>query len=123
MYSSHSLPLRLRCSIEPKFLDVGTLAFGVPKTVVVRITNDGPVDAYFHFISPPRPKAPSGRGGGGGGGGGGGARGGGGGGGGNEWSRVTWDDDQPLCPPWLRLAPEEGTVEAGEWGCAWPFQS
>lgn len=80
--------------MEPKFLDIGTVAFGQSRTLTVRLQNLGNVDAAFYYVSLPRP------------------RGGGGGGGG---SRVTWDDDQPLCPAWLRLVPEEGTVEAGGW--------
>jgi hypothetical protein len=81
-----------RCSVDPKFLDISHAVFGLPQTLTVSIKNEGAVDANFYYVSPPRPHD----------------------GHPGDPSRVTWDDDQPPCPPWLRLIPEEGSVEAGE---------
>lgn len=90
-------PAARRCSLEPKFLDAGVVAYGQPLTLAVSLQNLGSVDASFYYVAPPRPRH----------GGAGDA------GDAGDGSRVTWDDDQPPCPPWLQLAPEEGTVEAG----------
>jgi len=84
--------------VEPKFLDLGTLSFGLPRTLTVTLKNEGTVDAAFYYVSPPCPHGGVTSG-----------------GVTSDPSRVTWDDDQPLCPAWLRLVPEEGTVEAGGW--------
>jgi hypothetical protein len=87
---------RPRCEVGPRFLDSGPVPFGLPVRLAVRVENVGPVEAVFYFVAPPRPRGVGAAGGGGGGG-----------------RVVAWDDDTPLAPEWLELAPEEGTVEAG----------
>ncbi|KAI8476894.1 MAG: hypothetical protein J3K34DRAFT_516160 [Monoraphidium minutum] len=82
---------RPKCAVEPRMLDAGVVAFGAPVTLTVSLSNEGAATAAFYFVAPPRPAAGGGQGG------------------------AAWDDDDaPLCPPWLRLAPEEGTVEPGD---------
>jgi hypothetical protein len=85
---------RPRVDVSPRFLDAGVVAFGLPRTVAVALENTGAVDAAFYYVAPPGPA-----------------------GGADDKSaggRAAWGDEEPpLCPPWLRLLPEEGTVEAG----------
>lgn len=78
-----------KCSVEPNFVDVGSVSFGTPRTCTVTLHNGGPVDASFHFTPPPRLRTEGAH-------------------------RVTWDDDQPIAPPWLTVVPAEGFVEAGK---------
>ena len=100
---------RPRCDVEPRFVALGAVAYGDAKRFAVAVSNTGPVDANFYYVAPPRAReaateaaaeAAEGATGGGG------AR--------PGRRRVLWEDEQPLAPPWLQLAPEEGAVAAGE---------
>lgn len=88
------LSLLCRCSLEPNLIDVGCIDFGTACSYTVSLKNQGAVDATYYFVPPPRPRSMK-----------------------AEGRRVTWDDNQPICPGWLAVAPEEGTVEAGGLRC------
>lgn len=79
---------RRRCSLQPNLLELGPLKFGEPTSGHLTLTNTGSVEATYLFVPLPRAqKAADGQ--------------------------VAWDDDQPLCPPWVQLSPLEGVLAPG----------
>lgn len=78
---------RPKCTVDPHFIDIGTLKFGQRQQFKVTLQNVGAVDADYHFIAPPQPRNPGSR-------------------------KISWDDSLPVCPPWLRISPQESMVLA-----------
>lgn len=77
-----------RCTLEPKFIELGLLPFGCPKASSVRLDNIGTTPARFYFVAPPKLRE-------------------------SQDGLMTWDDNQPLCPPWLLIGQPEGEVQEG----------
>jgi hypothetical protein len=78
----------LRCTLEPKFIELGLVPFGLPKAFAVRLENVGATPACFYFVAPPKLRE-------------------------SQDGAMVWDDSQPLCPPWLLISQQEGEVEQG----------
>lgn len=76
------------CSLEPRFIELGLLPFGHPKAYPLTLHNTGTVAARFYFVAPPKPQE-------------------------SRDGIMLWDDNQPLCPPWLLVSQEEGEVQQG----------
>ena len=74
--------------MEPKFIELGLVPFGHPKAFTVRLENIGNTPARFYFVAPPKLRE-------------------------SQDGVMMWDDNQPLCPPWLQIAQEEGEVQQG----------
>lgn len=69
------------------------MPFGMPKAFTVRLENVGATPARFYFVAPPKLRE-------------------------SEAGGMVWDDNQPLCPPWLVISQEEGELQPGEQGRA-----
>lgn len=80
---------RPRCTLEPKFIELGLVPFGLPKAFAVRLENVGATPARFYFVAPPKLRE-------------------------SQDGAMVWDDSQPLCPPWLLISQQEGEVEQGQ---------
>lgn len=80
---------RPRFTLEPKFIELGLVPFGFPKAFSVRLENVGATPARFYFVAPPKLHE-------------------------SHDGIMTWDDNQPLCPPWLVISQEEGEVQQGQ---------
>lgn len=78
-----------RCTLEPKFIELGLVPFGMPRAFSVRLENVGTTPARFYFVAPPKLRE-------------------------SQDGVMMWDDSQPLCPPWLQISQEDGEVEQGE---------
>jgi hypothetical protein len=79
---------RHRCSLQPNLLELGPLKFGEPTSGHLTLTNTGSVEATYLFVPLPRAQRAAD-------------------------GHVAWDDDQPLCPPWVQLSPLEGVLAPG----------
>jgi len=79
-------------TLEPKFIELGLVPFGFPKAFSVRLENVGATPARFYFVAPPKLHE-------------------------SHDGIMTWDDNQPLCPPWLVISQEEGEVQQGRCVC------
>lgn len=82
------------CTLEPKFIELGLVPFGFPKAFSVRLENVGATPARFYFVAPPKLRE-------------------------SQDGIMMWDDNQPLCPPWLVISQEEGEVQQGRCGSTW----
>jgi hypothetical protein len=82
------IPCR-RCTLEPKFVELGLVPFGIPRAFSVRLENVGTTRARFYFVAPPKLRE-------------------------SQDGVMVWDDSQPLCPPWLHISQEDGEVQQGE---------
>jgi hypothetical protein len=74
--------------LEPKFIELGHVQFGTPKAVSVLLDNVGSTPARFYFVAPPKLRE-------------------------SQDGVMVWDENQPLCPPWLAIGQEEGEVQTG----------
>jgi hypothetical protein len=83
------------CSLHPNFIELQLLPFGMPLSHTVSLVNEGTVPARFYFVSPPKPRM-------------------------SVDGKMWWDDNQPVCPPWLIIQPDEGEVAPGVFG-GWGF--
>lgn len=81
----------IRCTLEPKFIELGLVPFGLPKSFAVRLENVGSTPARFYFVAPPKLCE-------------------------SQDGTMVWDDSQPLCPPWLQISQHEGEVGQGACG-------
>lgn len=80
-----------RCTLEPKFIELGLVLFGCPKAFSVRLDNIGTTPARFYFVAPPKLRE-------------------------SQNGLMMWDENQPLCPPWLLIGQQEGEVQEGAQG-------
>lgn len=94
VYTTHTLTLCScchSCTLEPKFIELGLVPFGMPKAFSVRLENVGTTPARFYFVAPPKLLE-------------------------SRDGVMVWDDNQPLCPPWLLIGQEDGELEPGAVG-------
>lgn len=79
-----------RCSLTPNFIELQLVPLGHPKRFTVHLANEGSCAARYYFVPPPKPRM-------------------------SNDGLMSWDDNQPISPPWLQISPAEGEVAPGGW--------